>query len=69
MCEGGDVYRVFGQEIWGKKTNGGPRFRREDNIYMDLQELGSGDMDLFGLVQGRYKWRALANAVMNLRAT
>jgi hypothetical protein len=38
-----------------------------DNIDMDLGEIGWGGMDWIGLTQDRDKWRALANAVMNLR--
>ena len=34
---------------------------------MDLQEMGWGDMDWFGLVQDRERWWALVNTVMNLR--
>jgi len=34
---------------------------------MDVQEVGWGDMDWIDLVQGRERWRALVNAVMNLR--
>jgi hypothetical protein len=44
-----------------------PRRRWEDNIKMDLQELGYGDIDWTGLAQGRNRWRALVNAVMNFR--
>ena len=41
----------------------------EDNIRMDLQEVGLGYEDWIGLAQGRDRWRALVNDVMNLRVT
>ena len=46
------------------------RYRRrlEENIKMDLQEVGWG-MDWIDLAQDRDRWRALANEVMNLRAS
>jgi hypothetical protein len=43
------------------------RCRWEDNIKMDIREVGWGSMDWVGLVQSRGRWRALVNAVMNLR--
>jgi hypothetical protein len=41
--------------------------RWEDNIKIDLREVGCGGMDWIGLAQGRDSWRAIVNAVMNLR--
>jgi hypothetical protein len=51
----------------GKRPLGRPRCRWEDNIKMDLQEVGCGVMDWIESAQDRGKWRALVNAVMNLR--
>jgi len=51
----------------GKRPLGRPRHRWEDNIKMDLQEVGLGGMDWIELVQDRDRWRALVTAVMNLR--
>jgi hypothetical protein len=50
------------------KPLGRPRSRWMDNIMMDLLEIGLSVVDWIGLVQDRYRWRALVNAVMNLRA-
>ena len=41
--------------------------RWRDNITVDLQEVGCGDIDWIGPAQDRDRWRALVNAVMNLR--
>jgi hypothetical protein len=52
----------------GKRPLGTPRHRWVDNIKMDLGEIGwQGGSDWIGLAQDRDKWRALVNAVMNLR--
>jgi len=51
----------------GKRLLGRPRRRWEDNINMDLQEVGPVGIDWMELAQDRDRWRALVNAVMNLR--
>jgi len=51
----------------GKRPLGRPRRGWEDNINMDLQEVGCGIMDWIELAQDRDRLRALVNAVMNLR--
>ena len=53
-------------ETQGKEAIGEPRRRWEDNIKMDLQEVGGG-ADWMELAQDRDRWRALVNMVMNLR--
>jgi len=53
----------------GKRPLGRPRRRCEDNINMDLQVVGFRAMDWMELAQGRGRWRALVNAVMNLRGS
>ena len=51
----------------GKRPFGRQRYRWEDNIKMDFQEVGCGGMDWIELAQDRDRWRALVNPVMNLR--
>ena len=61
------VYRVLVGNPEGQRPFGRPRRRWEDNIKMDLQEVGCGGMDWIQLAEDRDRWRALVNAVMNLR--
>ena len=61
------VYRVLVGKPERKRPLGKPRRRWEDDIKMDLQEVGYGGMDWIDLDQDRDRWRALVNAVMKLR--
>jgi hypothetical protein len=67
MGEKGNVYRLLVGKSEGKRPLGRPRRRWIDNIKMDLLEIGLNFVDWIGLVQDRYRWRALVNSVMNLR--
>jgi hypothetical protein len=61
------VYRVLVGKTQGKRPLGRPRSRWEDNIKMDLQEVGFWGVDWIELAQDRDRLRAVVNAVMNLR--
>jgi hypothetical protein len=67
MGEKRNAYRLLVRKPEGKRPLGTPRLRRMDNIKMDLSEIGWGGVNWIGLAQVRGKWRALVNAVMNLR--
>ena len=67
MGERRGVYRVLLGKPEGKRPMGRPRHRWEDNIKMDLQEVGCGVMDWIKLAQDRDRRQGLVNAVMNLR--
>ena len=66
MAERRGVYGVSVGKPEGKRPLGRPRRRWEDNIKMDLQEVGCEVMNCIELAQDRGRWRALVNAVMNL---
>ena len=61
------VYSVLVGKPEGKRPLGRPRRRWEDNIKMDLQEVGCGGMEWIELARDRDSWRALVTVVMNLR--
>ena len=68
MGESRGIYRILVGKTKGKRLLGRPRSRWEDNIKMDLQEMGCGGcMSWIELAQDRDRWRALVNAVMNHR--
>ena len=67
MGERRGVYRYLKGKREGKRPLGRPRRRWEDNTMTDLQEVGCGGMDWIDLAQDMDRWRAVVNAVMNLR--
>jgi hypothetical protein len=67
MGEKRNVYRLLVGKPEEKRSLERPRRRRIDNIKMDLLEIGLSVVDWIDLAQDRYRWRALVNAVMNLR--
>jgi len=67
MGEGRGVYRFLVGKPEERRPLGRLRCRWEDNIRMDLQEVGCGYVDWMELAQDRDRWRALVSAVMNLR--
>jgi len=67
MWEKRGIYRVLVGKPEGKRPLGRPRHKWEDNIKMDLHEVGCGGMDWIELAQDRDRWRALVNTVINFR--
>ena len=66
MEEERGVHKVLVGKPEGKRPLGRPRRRLEDNIKMDLQEVGNWGVDWIKLAQDRDRWRTLVNMVLNL---
>jgi hypothetical protein len=67
MGERRNMYRLLVGKPEGKRPLGRPRSMWIDNIKMDLLERGLSVVNWIALTQDRHRWRALVNAVMNLR--
>jgi hypothetical protein len=61
------AYNILVGKPERRRQLGRPRSRWEDNIKIDLWEIGFGDVDWIILAQDRDRWRDLVNTVMNLR--
>jgi hypothetical protein len=68
MGERRGAYRALVGKPEGRRLLERPRRRWEDNIKMDLLDVGWGGLDRINLDEARDRWRAVVNAVMNLRA-
>jgi hypothetical protein len=66
MGEGRGIYRVLAGRPEDKRPLGRPRHRWEDNIKMDLREIGIDGVNWIRLAQNRVQWWAFVNTVMNL---
>jgi hypothetical protein len=67
MGESRGVYKILVGKSEGKRPRGKPRLRWENNIKMDLQEMGCGGIDWIKLAQDRDSCRTFVNDVINLR--
>ena len=65
--EGRTSFKILTDTLTGKRPLGRPRQRREDNIRIDLKEIGINTRNWVDPAQGRDYWRALVNAALNLR--
>jgi hypothetical protein len=66
-AHGEGTYNILVGKPDGRRPLGRPRLRWEDNIKMDLREIGFGDVDWIHLAQDRDRWRALVNTAMSLQ--
>jgi hypothetical protein len=67
MGEVRGAYNILVGKPGGRRLLGRPRSKWEDNIKMDLGEIGFGDVDWIRLAQDKDRWRALVNTMMSLR--
>jgi hypothetical protein len=67
MGEGRGVYRVLVGRPEGKRSLESPRRRWEDNMKVDLREIGIDGANWIQLAQNRAQWRVFVNTVINLR--
>jgi hypothetical protein len=67
MGEVRGAYNILVGRPEGRRQLGRLRRRWEDNIKMDIKEIGFGDVGWIHLAQDRDRWRALVNTPMNLR--
>ena len=67
MEEGRGVHKGLVGNPEGKRPLGRPRHRWEDNIKMDVEEVGRGCVDWMELAQDRDRWRSLVSTLMNIR--
>jgi hypothetical protein len=67
MEEGRSAFKILTSELTGKRPFGRPRRRWEDNIRIDIQEIGINMRNWVGSSQDRDYWRALVNSALNLR--
>jgi hypothetical protein len=67
MGEGRDVHRVLVGRTERKRPLGRPMRRWEDNINMDLREIGIDGVNWICLAQDRVQWRAFVSTIIELR--
>ena len=67
MEEGRSAFKILTGKPTGKRPLGRPRRRSEENIRMDPEEIGINARNLVDSAQDRDYWRAIMNAVLNLR--
>jgi hypothetical protein len=67
MGESRGLYEVLVKRLEGNRQLGRPRRRWDDNVKVNLQEVGCGCVDWIELAQDKDSWRAFVNAVMKLR--
>ena len=69
MEEGRSAFKILAGKPTGKRPLGRPRRRWEDNIRMDLKEIGINARNLFYSIRYRGYWKALVDVVLNLRVS